>query len=138
MYHIIRAQVPDELTKSLLSRSGASCSDDRTVRLVSLAAQKFLTDIVDEAKIAQSSRSQASLAVQKAEGYVRPQDKEKDRRATLLTEDLTKALQQVGDIPFKALTIPSTHLFLTFSSILFAVWVESTTDAISSRPTKII
>ena len=94
-YHV---QVPDELTKNLLSRSGAVCSDDRTVRLVSLAAQKFLTDVIEEAKIAQGNRSQAPLAVQKAEGFARQQDKEKDRRAALLTEDLTKALQQVGFI----------------------------------------
>ncbi len=89
-------QVPDELTKNLLNRSGAACSDARTVRLVSLAAQKFIADVIDDAKESQSNRSQAPLAVQKSEGFARQQDKEKDRRVALLTEDLTRALQKVG------------------------------------------
>lgn len=89
-------QVPDELTKNLLSRSGATCNDDRAVRLVSLAAQKFLDDVIEDAKQRQISRSQAPLAVQKAEGFSRPQDKEKDKRAALLTEDLSGALQDVS------------------------------------------
>ena len=89
-------QVPDELTKNLLSRSGAVCNDDRTVRLVSLAAQKFLDDVIEDAKQRQSSRAQAPLAVQKAEGFARQQDKEKDKRVAILTEDLSGALQDVS------------------------------------------
>lgn len=88
-------QVPDELTKNLLNRSGAACSDDRTVRLVSLAAQKFIADVIEDARESQNNRSQAPLAVQKSEGFARQQDKEKDRRVALLTEDLTRALQKV-------------------------------------------
>ncbi|KAG7670986.1 hypothetical protein Ndes2526B_g01249 [Nannochloris sp. 'desiccata'] len=88
--------VPDELTKNLLNRSGAACSDVRTVRLVSLAAQKFIADVIEDARESQNNRSQAPLAVQKSEGFARQQDKEKDRRVALLTEDLTRALQKYG------------------------------------------
>jgi hypothetical protein len=84
------------LTKNLLDRSGAVCNDDRTVLLISLAAQKFIADVIQEAKSSQVSRSQAPMAVQKSEGFLRQQDKEKDKRATLLTEDITRALQQVS------------------------------------------
>jgi transcription initiation factor TFIID subunit 10 len=86
-------QVPDELTQNLLAKAGADCSDLRTVRLVSLAAQKFIDDVIEEAKSVQSVRSQAPITQQKDQGFIL---RDKDRRAVLLTEDLTKALQQYG------------------------------------------
>jgi transcription initiation factor TFIID subunit 10 len=92
-------QVPDELTRNLMARSGAVCADERSVRLVSLAAQKFLTDVIEDAKEGAAARSQAPLAVQKTEGFARQQDKDKDRRATLLTEDVARALQKVKEHP---------------------------------------
>lgn len=65
------------------------------MRLVSLAAQKFIADVIEDAKESQNIRSQAPLAVQKSEGFARQQDKEKDKRVALLTEDLTRALHEV-------------------------------------------
>lgn len=65
------------------------------MRLVSLAAQKFIADVIEDARESQSNRSKAPLAVQKSEGFARQQDKEKDRRVALLTEDLTRALHKV-------------------------------------------
>lgn len=93
--HTSPPQVPDELTSNLLARSGAVCADERAVRLVSLAAQKFLSDVIEDAREGAANRAQAPLAVQKTEGFARQQDKEKDRRATLLTEDVARALQKV-------------------------------------------
>lgn len=130
-------QVPDELTKNLLSRSGAICTDDRTVRLISLAAQKFVTDVVEDAKEFQTSRSQAPLAVQKIEGFSRQQDKEKDRRVALLTEDLTKALQNVRLFSFVILIIISNSIFshIPNTQCICAVWIECRACPLPCRPT---
>lgn len=86
-------QVPDELTRNLLRKAGSDCTDIRTIRLVSLAAQKFIDDVLDEAKGVQNSRAQAPITQQKEQGY---RLRDKDRRVVLLTEDLTKALQEYG------------------------------------------
>jgi len=84
-------QVPDELTEHILRRAGISSTDERTTRLVSLAAQTFLDQVLRQAKDVQKNRSQAPAAHQKAEGV-----NVRDKRATLLTEDLAKALQEVS------------------------------------------
>lgn len=73
----------------MLLQSGVKCDDERTIRLFSLAAEKFISDIVDEAVIVQNNRMQAPLRHQQAEGFL------KDRKPALLTEDLAVALEQV-------------------------------------------
>lgn len=83
-------QVPDELTERILKEAGVGSTDVRTVRLVSLAAQKFLSDIVEAAKVVQENRMQAPQKHQQAEGLF-----SRDKKAALITEDLTAALQQV-------------------------------------------
>lgn len=90
---MLSLQVPDELTRNLLSKAGSDCKDTRTVRMISIAAQKFIDDVLEEAKTVQGTRSQAPITQQKDQGYIL---RDKDRRTVLLTEDLTKALQQYG------------------------------------------
>jgi hypothetical protein len=86
--------VPEELVSFLLCRCGIDCDDPRTLKLICLASQQFVTEILKEAKAVQANRLQAPLGTQKAEGYVREKEKEKDRRNALLSEDLAKVLQK--------------------------------------------
>lgn len=53
--------IPDELTGHYLQRSGFQCPDERMTRLVSVAAQKFIGDIVNDALQYCKIRLQVSL-----------------------------------------------------------------------------
>jgi ribosomal protein L12E/L44/L45/RPP1/RPP2 len=88
--YLLFLQIPDELTKNLLLRSGVKCEDERTIRLVSLAAGKFLDDLIDECCMIQANRSQATIKHQQNEGFP------KDKKPVILTEDLGQALQSVS------------------------------------------
>jgi len=83
-------QIPDELTENLLKKSGVTCADIRTVRFASLAAQKFISDVIAEARHVQENRYLAPQKHQQAEGLFA-----RDKKTVLITEDLTAALQQV-------------------------------------------
>ncbi len=74
-----------------LRKSGYDCHDKRTLRLVSLAAQKFLAGVLDEAVNVHKRRKLAPAQHLKAEGY-----NVKDKRVVLITEDLSEALKEVG------------------------------------------
>lgn len=54
--------IPDELTGHYLQRSGFQCPDERMTRLVSVAAQKFIGDIVNDALQYCKIRLQVTLA----------------------------------------------------------------------------
>ncbi|RHZ60071.1 hypothetical protein Glove_359g17 [Diversispora epigaea] len=77
--------IPELVTEYYLSRAGVQCDDIRVMRLMSLAAQKFLADIATDAfqycKIRQQSKKNVG----------------KQRTKTVLTlEDLTAALSEYG------------------------------------------
>ncbi|RGB32424.1 transcription initiation factor TFIID 23-30kDa subunit-domain-containing protein [Rhizophagus diaphanus] len=77
--------IPDHVSEYYLSRSGASCDDIRVMRLMSLAAQKFVADIATDAfqycKIRQQSKKNLG----------------KQRNKTVLNlEDLAAALSEYG------------------------------------------
>jgi hypothetical protein len=98
-------QVPDELTRYIIQQSGISCSrstgeetnkekaalDERTLRFFSLAGQKFLSDLIDEACVVQQNRMQAPAKFQQAEGYY-----SKSKENVLLTDDLAVAMEEIG------------------------------------------
>ena len=72
--------IPDEVVSHLLDRSGANLSDPSLVRLVGLATQHFLYDLLTDARQIQRLRTK---------------DK-KEHTAELMLGDLAMALQQQG------------------------------------------
>lgn len=83
--------VPDEVTQYALRKAGVDCKDVRTLRLVSVAAQKFVAGVLDEAVNTQKRRRLAPPAHQRAQGL-----DPKDKRLALTTEDLSSALADYG------------------------------------------
>ena len=84
-------QIPDELTNLYLKRAGAATPDARTTRLVSLAAERFVRQIADDAYRCAVQRNQAQAREKKERGY-----DPRDKRLVLETEDLAAALKDYG------------------------------------------
>ncbi|XP_038167633.1 transcription initiation factor TFIID subunit 10-like [Arvicola amphibius] len=79
--------IQDAVTGFYLNRAGFEASDPRIVRLISLAAQKFISDIAND--VLQHCKMKGT-----ASGSSR--SKSKDRIYTLTMEDLTPALSEYG------------------------------------------
>jgi len=80
------AQLPDEVTKHFLAQSGFQCTDERLVRLVSLATHKFVADLTNDALQHCKNRQAAK--------------KGDNMRLVLTTEDLAQACRENG-IPLR-------------------------------------
>ncbi|KAG1675590.1 hypothetical protein FOA52_014178 [Chlamydomonas sp. UWO 241] len=81
--------VPDELTQYILRKAGQDVADPRIVRLVSLAGQRFLAEVIhDSLQICKSRLSATTKNKLRAAGF-------KDRRV-LTPDDLAKALREFG------------------------------------------
>lgn len=78
--------LPDALTAHYLSQCGLHTSDPRLVRLVSLAAQKFLTDIATDALSHSTMRGAGTGSSKKG----------KEKKHCLKMEDLVPALNDLG------------------------------------------
>lgn len=74
--------IPNSVTRYYLRRSGFDCPDDRVIKVISLAAQKFVADIANDAmqfcKIRQEKRGA------------------RDAKYVLTMEDLSSALAEQG------------------------------------------
>ncbi|XP_063223646.1 transcription initiation factor TFIID subunit 10-like [Bacillus rossius redtenbacheri] len=78
--------IPDGVISYYLQSSGLDTSDPRIIRLISLAAQKFLSDVANDALQHCKTRGVSQNAKTKG----------KDRRYVLTMEDLTPALAEYG------------------------------------------
>mmetsp|Transcript_20381 Transcript_20381/g.34154 ORF Transcript_20381/g.34154 Transcript_20381/m.34154 type:complete len:132 (-) Transcript_20381:317-712(-) len=83
--------IPDVLTQYYLTRSGFSEPDTKLSRLISLAAQKFVSDIAEEANWYTAQRQQIGMKAKHDQGF-----DVRDKRKVLTTEDLAAAIKEYG------------------------------------------
>lgn len=97
--------IPDAVTAYFCQTAGFEASDPRIVRLISIAAQKFVSDVANDAlqhcktRTSNAPGSHASSKNQK-------QQTNKDRKYTLTMEDLAPALSDYG------ITVRKAHYFV--------------------------
>lgn len=83
--------VPDELTQHYLRRGGYDCKDVKLLRVISIAAQRFVAGVVNDSLQLSKRRRLTSTAKLREQGY-----NPKDKRLVLTPDDLSVALREYG------------------------------------------
>ncbi|XP_031632629.1 transcription initiation factor TFIID subunit 10 [Contarinia nasturtii] len=95
--------IPDAVTAYFCQTAGFEASDPRIVRLISVAAQKFVSDVANDAL--QHCKTRTSNAGSHGSKNQKTQNN-KDRKYTLTMEDLAPALSDYG------ITVRKAHYFV--------------------------
>ncbi|KAG6812397.1 hypothetical protein H0H92_003078 [Tricholoma furcatifolium] len=88
--------IPSEVTDYYLQRVGFECEDVRLKRLLSLAAQKFVSDIAADAYQHARIRTNAAGGRARANQPMGPGSLKDKTRTTLIMDDLSAALAEYG------------------------------------------
>lgn len=96
--------IPDAVTSHYLNTAGFETSDPRIVRLISIAAQKFISDVANDAL--QHCKTRTNNASNSSHNAAKGQKPSKDRKYTLTMEDLSPALADYG------ITVRKAHYFV--------------------------
>lgn len=97
--------IPDAVTSYFCQTAGFEASDPRIVRLISIAAQKFISDVANDAL--QHCKTRTSNAPSSHGSSKNPKAQtNKDRKYTLTMEDLSPALSDYG------ITVRKAHYFV--------------------------
>lgn len=97
--------IPDAVTAYFCQTAGFEASDPRIVRLISIAAQKFISDVANDAL--QHCKTRTSNAPTSHGSSRNPKaQNNKDRKYTLTMEDLAPALSDYG------ITVRKAHYFV--------------------------
>ncbi|KAF8636377.1 hypothetical protein AX17_003560 [Amanita inopinata Kibby_2008] len=88
--------IPNEVTDYFLQRVGFECEDARLKRLLSLAAQKFVSDIAADAYQHARIRTNAAGGRARAQALGGPGFTKDKTRTTLTMDDLSSALAEYG------------------------------------------
>lgn len=97
--------IPDAVTAHFCQTAGFEASDPRIVRLISIAAQKFVSDVANDAL--QHCKTRTSNAPGSHATSKNPKaQNNKDRKYTLTMEDLAPALSDYG------ITVRKAHYFV--------------------------
>ncbi|XP_055371211.1 transcription initiation factor TFIID subunit 10-like [Condylostylus longicornis] len=97
--------IPDPVTAHYLNTAGFEASDPRIVRLISIAAQKFISDVANDALQHCKTRTN-NASNTPGHNANKNQKPSKDRKYTLAMEDLTPALNDYG------ITVRKPHYFV--------------------------
>ncbi|KAI8996575.1 transcription initiation factor IID TAF10 subunit [Trametes punicea] len=89
-------QIPNEVTEYYLQRVGFECDDVRLKRLLSLAAQKFVSDIAADAYQHARIRANAAGGRSRASQPSGPSSARDKTKTTLTMDDLSAALAEYG------------------------------------------
>lgn len=93
--------IPDSVVSHYLNQSGFDSQDPRLVRLIGLASQKFLSDIVNDAL--QHCKMRTSSQLNQAS---KNQKGPKEKKYVMTMDDLSPALQEYG------ITAKKPHYFM--------------------------
>lgn len=97
--------IPDAVTSYFCQTAGFEASDPRIVRLISIAAQKFVSDVANDAL--QHCKTRTSNTPNSHSSSKNPKTQNaKDRKYTLTMDDLAPALSDYG------ITVRKAHYFV--------------------------